>query len=304
MDAASTQTTLTLLLQALFDHEAWRDDISLTLICRLAPEPRDMDPEAHRTCRFGQWYFAQEAALLRDHSDFGEIAAAHERAHRLASELLRTHQDCLPIPPTAYEDFVAAMHHMRLEAVAVIRDLENRLRNLDPLTGAATRTGMLPKLREQQELVKRKVHSCCVAMMDLDNFKSVNDSHGHAVGDRVLAAFSRHMMTHLRPYDHFFRYGGEEFLICAVAADMVTTHKRLDQLRAELAAIPFQGEDHRTFHVTVSFGLAPLDPALPLEQSIERADKALYAAKAAGRNRVMDWAQAMGRSHDLPGLVN
>jgi len=299
MDAASTQTAVAQLTQALFAHEQWCDNIYRTLICRLQPDQRDLDPQAHRKCCFGQWYFAEGASLLQARPGFAEIATEHERMHQLASKLLGETMDRQPIQLHDYERFIAAMKRMRLETLTLKRELEDALSNLDPLTGAANRTGMLPKLREQHELVKRKVHSCCVAMMDLDNFKIVNDSYGHAMGDRVLATFSRFAMAHLRPYDHFFRYGGEEFLICAVATDIATAHKRLEQLRAGLAAIPFSSEDHPTFHVTVSFGVTPLDPAASVEQSIDRADKALYAAKAAGRNQVMDWAPSMGQSQDL-----
>jgi len=148
---------------------------------------------------------------------------------------------------------------------------------------------MLTKLREERELVSRGVHGCAVVMMDLDLFKAVNDQYGHGVGDRVLVDFAHYVTAHLRPYDKVFRYGGEEFLICLPDADLDTGHEIVDRLREELASLPFEAGDAQRFHVTASFGLTLLDPAVPVEQSIDRADKALYAAKAKGRNRVVTW---------------
>jgi diguanylate cyclase len=121
--------------------------------------------------------------------------------HQYAATLLSASSRQVPVSLQDYERFDSALSRMRLEIVTLKRDIEDGLYNLDPLTGAASRIGMLTKLREEQELVKRKVHSCCVAMMDLDNFKNVNDTHGHAIGDRVLVGFARYVMAHLRPYD-------------------------------------------------------------------------------------------------------
>jgi diguanylate cyclase (GGDEF)-like protein len=139
------------------------------------------------------------------------------------------------------------------------------------------------------EFLKSKVHSCCIAMVDIDNFKIANDIHGHAVGDQVLITFARHLTACLRPYDKLFRYGGEEFLLCAVDADLLAGRRILERMRGELAAISHHNPSGGTFYVTVSVGLALLDQDATVEQSIERADKALYAAKAGGRNRIVVW---------------
>jgi diguanylate cyclase (GGDEF)-like protein len=188
------------------------------------------------------------------------------------------------------------LKQMRLEVMTTRQELEDTIFNLDPLTGVASRIGMLTKLREQQALVQRKAHSCCVVMMDLDYFKRVNDNHGHPAGDRVLATCARHVMENLRPYDMMFRYGGEEFLICCPNADIRSGYDIVDRLRSDISTISFKADDGSSFHVTASFGLALLDPDVSVEQSIARADKALYAAKSAGRNRVFVWGPSMNQN--------
>lgn len=287
------RAALGVLEQALFHHEQWCEGLNRTLICGLTPDQRDVKDDAHRNCRFGQWLYGPGFGSLAQHPGFAEIEAAHERMHHCAKDMLLASAAGKRIPLEGYERFVNALKQMRLEVLTTKHELEDAIYNLDPLTGAASRIGMLTKLREQQAFVQRKVHFCCLAMMDLDLFKIVNDTYGHATGDRVMVAMARHILGKLRPYDMFFRYGGEEFLICVTNADIKTGYDIVDRLRQELALLPYEVDGNPPFHVTVSFGITLLDPDVPVEKSIDRADKALYAAKTAGRNRVTIWDPSM-----------
>jgi diguanylate cyclase len=287
------RTALSHLEQALFHHDQWFEGINRTLICGVAPDQRDAAPDAHRTCRFGQWLYGSGVGALANDPGFAAIEIAHQRMHQSVREMILATEAGKPIPIDDYERFVTALKQMRLEVQTLKHELEDALYNLDPLTSAASRIGMLTKLREQQEFVRRKVHFCSVAMMDLDLFKGVNDSYGHTVGDRVLVAMARYLLAHIRPYDMLFRYGGEEFLLCLPDADLKTGHDILDRLRQALGQLPFETNGKPPFHVTVSFGLTLLDSDVPIETSIERADKALYTAKTAGRNQVVIWAPSM-----------
>ena len=213
--------------------------------------------------------------------------------HQYAATLLRASAQQVPVSLQDYERFDSALNRMRLEILTLKRDIEDGLYNLDPLTGAASRIGMLTKLREEQELVKRKAHSCCVAMMDLDNFKKVNDTYGHAIGDRVLVGFTRYVLAHLRPYDKFFRYGGEEFLLCAKDTDLAMGRGMIERLRQEVSSMPHECNCTGSVHVTVSAGLTLLDPDVSVEESIDRADKALYCAKSWGCDQTVVWDASM-----------
>lgn len=285
--------------QASYNHDQWAETLYGTLICRLSPDERDISHDAHHVCRFGQWYYKAGGAALNQYPGFAEIGLEHERMHQYAASLLRASRDGVPISIRDFERFVTALKRLHLEISTVQREIEGTLFNLDPLTGTPSRMGMLTKLREQQEFVRRD-HPCAIAMMDLDHFKSINDRYGHLAGDQVLVGFARYVMAHLRPYDKLFRYGGEEFLICLADTDLETGHVIMDRLREELASLPFEANGQGTFHVAVSFGLTLLDPNRPVEQSIDRADKALYAAKASGRNRVVDWDASMDVAPTVP----
>jgi len=292
MSDEHTRLALKELEQALYSHDQWAETLYGTLICRLTPDDRDIGREAHHACRFGQWYYKSGSVALTDFPGFAEIGIEHERMHRYATSLLRASVDGVPISIKDYERFVTALKRLRLEIASVQRELESALFNLDPLTGTPSRLGMLGKLREQQEFVRRD-HACAIAMMDLDLFKSVNDRYGHLVGDKVLIGFARYVMAHLRPYDKVFRYGGEEFLICLADTDLESGRSIVERMREDLASLPFEGDGNGSFHVTVSFGIAALDADKSVEQSIDRADKALYVAKANGRNRVVSWDPSM-----------
>jgi diguanylate cyclase (GGDEF)-like protein len=279
--------------QAAHNHDQWAEMLYGTLICRLPPDERDISEDAHRICRFGQWYHRSGIDTLAGHPGLEEIGREHERMHQYARSLLRSAADGVPISIDDYERFISALKRMRLEIDTVRREVEDALYNLDPLTGAPSRVGMLTKLREQREFVKRSVHSCVIAMMDLDHFKSVNDDYGHLVGDKVLVAFARYISAHLRPYDKIFRYGGEEFLLCLPDTDLHTGSEIVDRLREELGSLTHDVEGSGPIRVTVSFGLALLDPDVSVEETIDRADKALYAAKAHGRNATAVWDASM-----------
>ena len=132
--------------------------------------------------------------------------------------------------------------------------------------------------REQRRVV--------LALFDIDHFKRWNDQYGHAAGDRVLRDFARFLEDQTRPVEPVFRIGGEEFLVMFPDAGLEAAGKRVDAMRAALAAAGFQRPGD-TQALTFSAGLAqwPEDGAT-LEAVLEAADRRLYAAKSAGRNRV------------------
>ena len=285
----ATHQALTAVEQALYNHEQWYEALLATLICRLPADERDVAVDAHRKCRFGQWYYSAGTALLEHYPGFSEVEPEHRRMHEYAAEMIGTVSRGATVKLQEYERFTSTMKLLRLEMLTLKQEFEDAIYNCDPLTGASSRIGMLTKLREQSELVKRKVQSCSIVMMDLDHFKDVNDRYGHQVGDNVLTAVAHCVMANLRPYDKLFRYGGEEFLICMPDATLETSRQITERLGATLSAIDHDSNGKGALHVTVSFGVTLLDPDIAVEASIERADRALYAAKTSGRSQTMVW---------------
>ena len=275
--------------QALYTHEQWTEEVYAALVCHLQADERDLCDESFRQCRFGQWYYTSGTIKLADQAGFKEVEVEHKRMHQYAASLLRASAHGTPISMADYERFVSSLKRMRLEIESLKRELEVALYNIDALTGVPGRLQMLEKLRENREFVVRGVHPCTIAMLDIDKFKAVNDSHGHPTGDHVLVAIANYIRAHLRPYDLIFRYGGEEFLICMPDTDIEVGREICDRLRSELGSLSHQAVGADSFRVTVSMGIAELSADYSVEEAVNRADQALLSAKAAGRNRVLVW---------------
>jgi len=285
---AELQTLIANVDQALYNHDRWNESLIATLMCHLPYDEHDIHQESFRLCRFGQWLYSEGQRLLSDHASYSAIESEHRRMHQLATRLLLAAADGAPIKVHEYELFTSALKTLRLEGATLKRELEDMLSHIDPLTGANSRTLLLTVLREQHSLVKRKVMTCNLAMMDLDHFKTINDTYGHQAGDRVLTTCAQYLIQHLRPYDKVFRYGGEEFVLVLPSQSPDSALEVVSHLREGLATLPIFYND-MLIGVTASFGVAPLNADHSVEQSLDNADQALYAAKAAGRNRAQLW---------------
>ena len=132
---------------------------------------------------------------------------------------------------------------------------------------------------------KRHHLSCCLVVMDVDYFKKVNDTYGHAAGDDVLRTVAFVVKNELRQDDIVARYGGEEFLILLPMTDIHAAQYLVERLRQLIENQKFMFENE-LISITASFGLTAMAPHDNAEQMIDRADKALFKAKNAGRNRI------------------
>ena len=154
----------------------------------------------------------------------------------------------------------------------------------DPLTNLYNRRFIFNRLRDLLATSRGMRVPLTVAVIDLDLFKLINDSHGHGVGDRVLQHFSQTVRKHLRPVDLVGRVGGEEFLVLLPNAEAAGAALALARLRNILVGeSPVVELPHLRF--TFSAGLTTAEAADTADQLYHRADRALYSAKAAGRNR-------------------
>jgi diguanylate cyclase (GGDEF)-like protein len=156
----------------------------------------------------------------------------------------------------------------------------------DVLTGAMTRRAFADHLSKAFGARQRqRAGQASLILFDLDHFKRINDTLGHAAGDAVLRATARTVLGELRVEDSFGRVGGEEFAVLVSHADPVAAVDVAERLRRAIAAMAVPG--HPGLQVSASFGVVALSDAAPSPEALmEAADAALYAAKAGGRNRV------------------
>lgn len=167
----------------------------------------------------------------------------------------------------------------------VSKDLRH-LANTDELTNVLNRRAFIAESEKELQRAKRHGHHSCLLMMDLDNFKDINDQYGHEIGDEVLRLFSHCIRASKRPYDIFGRIGGEEFAILLVETKCSHAIEQAERIRKKVANIFFHTHGQQ-IQITASIGVCELTRDEPgILSGLSRADKFLYQAKREGKNRV------------------
>lgn len=176
------------------------------------------------------------------------------------------------------------LYNRGVELKAANKRIEE-LAELDELTGSFNRRCIMRVLDDEVARAHRSKAPCSIALIDLDWFKRINDAYGHPTGDEVLRTFAITMFANLRAIDKFGRYGGEEFLLVLPDTPDDSAAHILDRLRAIIADLDWSAFSPG-MRVTISAGIATLMPNETPDAVLARADSALYAAKARGRNRI------------------
>jgi diguanylate cyclase (GGDEF)-like protein len=177
--------------------------------------------------------------------------------------------------------------------MAQLQSQEQQMRHMaqhDPLTGLPNRLSMQQRLALAMELAKRNRKKLAVMMVDLDDFKRLNDTRGHVVGDHALAQIAARLRTSVRGSDTVARYGGDEFVVLAGELDRSVDVGNIAEKIADLVGMPFS-VDGGMERITCSIGIAifPDDAQTP-EGLIECADRAMYSTKSAGARRYAFYA--------------
>jgi len=213
---------------------------------------------------------------------------------------------------STHPDVFRAEHQRILESLAlqIAAALQNahlyELAMVDGLTGLFMRRYFDARIEEEIERSKRYGTPFSVVMMDVDDFKHLNDTYGHLIGDRVLRAIANVVKSQMRGVDTAARYGGEEIAVILPRTEMVTAYNVGERIRAAIAEqrITTDTDPPRALSVTASFGIAayPESKAVDGEDLVRRADRALYRAKKTGKNRVeLFWSDDSGPAR-LPSM--
>lgn len=174
---------------------------------------------------------------------------------------------------------------LNMEEARGLAEIAEERAATDALTGLLNRYGLEHILSREQAEARRYSRSLSCLLIDLDKFKIVNDTYGHATGDVALRQLAEVLKEVVRRSDMIFRYGGEEFLVLLPETDMDGAIALAEKIRTETASRLF-GQGARSFHLTLSAGASTLRADESGDEMISRADIALYHAKEHGRNRV------------------
>ncbi|MFQ3220235.1 MAG: diguanylate cyclase (GGDEF)-like protein [Paraglaciecola sp.] len=191
--------------------------------------------------------------------------------------------------PVSGKDEIADMARA-LEGLLTKATMLKQLAAEDELTGISNRRRFFELTAVVIAQVKRKASPACLLMIDIDLFKKVNDTYGHAAGDRALQFFAQTCKVLIRPMDLFSRYGGEEFVMLLPNTSQAEGMAMGERIRHKIEALKVPLSDGKTFQFTLSIGLVEVDlAAISIETALLRTDEALYQAKAQGRNQLQCW---------------
>ncbi len=158
----------------------------------------------------------------------------------------------------------------------------------DPLTGLGNRGALEQAIDHQWQMAQRYDQHFCILMLDIDHFKSINDTYGHAIGDKVLKEVAHSISTTTRQTDVAYRYGGEEFIVILNKSELLGASIIAERIRENIASLSIPtntlGDNH--INVTISIGGSCSAHSKSPSELMEQADKVLYHAKSEGRNRV------------------
>ncbi len=286
----NAQNVLDVIDAALDEHGEWLNQWHRSVVCGIDPAREVISENAHLLSRFGFWFDLNKDRGLINQAAFRELARAQSDCYAFGRELAVLAGDGKPVPVEDYDSLIGKSQRFVTLARRIQDAFRKAISELDPLTGLHNRQIMLPELERERQRALRTGSPCTIAIADIDHFKQVNDTHGHAVGDEVLATTAGRFVSGLRPYDVVYRYGGEEFLICLPNTDAESAGRVLERLRGLIESEPMRIAKGETLPVTVSFGLAQIVKDASLKDIMVRADKALYAAKRGGRNQVRQWS--------------
>lgn len=259
------------------DRDGARDALR-ELIQRMLAELGELD---QHTGRFSE-------GMLR----YADTIARADSLESLASVVRELVDDSRSVHALVHgtRERLAGEHQRATELEQRVRDLEGELRRLsdelatDVLTQVANRRGLMQAFDAERSRLDREGGALSIGLLDIDNFKRLNDSLGHAAGDQALVALAQHVRRSLRPVDVVARFGGEEFVVLLPGTPVDEAQRVLTRLQRELTASLFMHDGKEVF-VTFSAGVTAYRLGEPVEDALERADEALYEAKRSGKNR-------------------
>lgn len=289
MKAEEAFASLTGFQHALAGHVEWLQKWYQAVLHRGSGEPIP-DAEA-ASCPFTAWHSKASAGELANFPGFTLVAEEHAAVHAKAEQISQRAVAGQTVTTSDYETLMGSVLSFGSAAQALEREVWKALATVDPLTGLANRQTMRTQLTGERDRAIRQRLPLCLALADIDHFKKINDTFGHAQGDNVLRAVAQVLRNTVRPYDVVYRYGGEEFLICLPGTNVETGTQALERIRQAVAALALSDDKGTPIPVTATFGLAEVDADTSVDDAIEHADKALYDGKRQGRNRVVGYSE-------------
>jgi len=241
----------------------------------------------HHHHEIGSWFSSLKGTTVEQSKEFLDFDNLRNDLYEMAETISASYRETEKINVDYYEKFLIK-NDLFFEYLWKLADEAiSSQYQFDHLTQLLNRQAFQTILEHELSRVKRESSSCCLILIDLDDFKQVNDEYGHIVGDDVLRQFSQITKEYIRTSDYAARYGGEEFLLCLPNTKLRLAVGVVSRIREAIELLSFKSLPN--LKVTISAGVSLLND--DIKGSIERADKAMYSAKSKGKNRVVTYRE-------------
>jgi diguanylate cyclase (GGDEF)-like protein len=283
---AEADTFISELDAAVEAHMNWTRRILRCAVLHTTPGEDVLDPMAHTLCRFGAWFMQNRCHFDElDPRAASEVESVHQIMHDAIRSLCGQIMTGAPGNPADLERFEQSQAEL-ISLLASFKTLSlSKAVRIDPLTELPLRYGIENDYTLYQKEARRNRSLLYVAMIDVDNFKAINDTYGHPVGDAVLRQLANTLKQSLRSNEPLYRYGGEEFLWLLKCKSADEARKSARRVLAAVGTTPVPVAEDEALRLTITLGLALAGEADELDSVIKRADLALYEGKQKGRNR-------------------
>ncbi len=283
---AETDTFIAELDAAVEAHMNWTRRILRCAVLHSTPGEDVLDPMAHTLCRFGAWFVENRAQFVAlDEPAAHRVEVVHQTMHDAIRSL------CAQVMGGATGHLVDldSFERSQTELIGLLASFKTLILSKavrsDPLTGLPLRYGIENDYTLYQKEARRNRTLLYVVMIDVDNFKPINDTYGHHVGDMVLRHLASTLKQSLRIDEPLYRYGGEEFLWLLKCKSTEEAIKSARRVLATVGTTPVPIADDEVLRLTITMGLALAGEMEDLSSVVKRADQALYEGKDGGRDR-------------------
>ncbi|MBI5439279.1 MAG: diguanylate cyclase [Nitrosomonadales bacterium] len=267
-------------------HLNWTRRVMRCAVLRTMPGEDALAPLSHTLCHFGCWFVSRQSDFEKlSVQNTKRILAIHQSMHDAIRSICADVLAGRPGQSANLDVFEQAQSELiGLLAWFKTKFLANAVRH-DHLTGLPLRYGLEEEFIQLQKVCKRNKSLIYLAMIDVDHFKRINDNHGHSVGDIALSHLAGTLKSNIRPGEPLYRFGGEEFLLLMQTQfheeAVLAAERLINVVRSAPALIP----PSKPLAMTVTMGLSLVGEDEELRSVVERADRALYEGKSAGRDR-------------------
>lgn len=267
-------------------HTKWTHCILRCVLMRTLPGDDVMQPMAHTLCKFGRWFMSNLPNFEAiDARSTRRIQESHQAMHDSIRAICTDVMNNQPGKLTDLELFEKSQTELLVLLANFKTFILAHAEQIDPLTGLPLRHNIERDFLLCQKDAQRGGTLLYVAMIDVDHFKHINDTHGHPVGDIVLSNLADTLKRSLRGNDHLYRFGGEEFLWLMRCQYAEQAEQSARRTVITVRNKPISISQHESIPISITIGLTQVGDQENLSNAIRRADIALYEGKNSGRDR-------------------